>query len=111
MLPCLPQEMAGRLWRNREASCLAMSDLLQASMAVTWMTDADACGRLLDNQNAPHLLRRGQLFLLCLLHYTAAAAAQVCTVCVASARICAGLGQDTAPAAAWLCNYLWQRLA
>ena len=43
------QEMAGRLWRNREASCLAMSDLLQASMAVTWAANADTCGLLPDN--------------------------------------------------------------
>lgn len=27
----LLQEMGGRLWRNREASCLAMTDLIQVN--------------------------------------------------------------------------------
>ena len=72
------QEMGGRLWRNREASCLAMSDLLQASMADTWVTGDDTRSLLLDIHNAPRLLQRGKPLLLCLVHCTVAAAARVC---------------------------------
>ena len=71
------QEMGGRLWRNREASCLAMSDLLQASMADIWVTGDDTRCVLLDYQEAPHLLQRGKPLVLCLVHYTVAAAARV----------------------------------